>query len=80
MVKMSELEEADTVKVEADIPLPLFAGLRLVSAFKTPMNELITDAVRGELQSMELNNLIAVTEPMRLQIKEKIERLLEAEA
>jgi len=78
---MSETVRSETVRVEADIPRPLFEGLHLVSqTFNIPMNELLTDAVRGTLQAMEGDALTAATNEIRFRLKAEIRKLLEAEA
>lgn len=71
---------SETVRIEANIPLPLYKGLELVhDTFGTPWDDLFTNAVRGELQCMEGDHLESETEPMRLELTEKIKKFLEEE-
>lgn len=75
-----ERTKTASVKIEANIPLPLYKGLELVhDTFGTTWDELITNSVRGELQCMESDNLESETEPMRLEITRKISKFLEEE-
>ena len=69
--------EKASVRIEANIPLPFYKALELVHEnFGTSWDELFTNAVRGELQCMETSNLEIETEPMRLELTEKIRKYL----
>jgi len=73
-----ERTETASVKIEANIPLPLYKALELVhDTLGTSWDELFTNAVRCELSCMETDNLESETEPMRLELTRKICEYLE---
>ena len=76
----SETDSKPTVKVTVEIPLPFYEGLKLIhDTFGSSWDELFTNAVRGELQCMEGDELESETRPMREKLAEQIRAFLKKE-
>jgi hypothetical protein len=69
----------ETVKLEANVPSPLYEGLKLIhDTFGFSWDELIEDSVRGYLQASLSDNMENETKPLRDKISSLIEKSWES--
>ncbi len=72
-----ETVKVQLVEITARIPHPLYQGMKLINeTFKTGWDELVTHAIEGEIETMIGDNLASETYPLRIEIKEKLEKYL----
>lgn len=76
----TEGDSEHTVKITANIPLPLYEGLKLIhDQFGASWDVLFTNSVRGELQCMEGDYLESETRPLREKLTKQIRECLKRE-